>query len=179
MNPDRRHDVERLLNSALDLAPKERSTYLAQACLGDESLRMEVERLMTNDSEARAFMASHALNVAARALGKDLLGSTNLTGQTVRHYRIMEKIGSGGMGEVYRAHDSHLKRDVAIKVLPDVFSGDPERLARFDREAKLLATLNHPNIAAIYGLERTDSGPLLVMELVDGETLAQRIAKGP
>ena len=102
-----------------------------------------------------------------------------MIGKSVSHYRIIEKLGQGGMGEVFLAEDTNLSRQVAIKTLPQAFSADPERLARFDREAKLLASLNHPNVAAIHGLERTDSGPVLVMELVEGDTLAQRIAKGP
>jgi serine/threonine-protein kinase len=102
-----------------------------------------------------------------------------MIGQTISHYRITEKIGAGGMGVVYRAHDTTLDRQVAIKVLPDILSSNPERLARFEREAKLLASLNHPNIAAIHGLEQAESKRFLVLELVEGETLAQRIAKGP
>jgi len=102
-----------------------------------------------------------------------------MIGTTLSHYRITEKLGAGGMGVVYRAEDTNLNRQVAIKVLPDIFSGDPERLARFEREAKLLASLNHPNIATIYGLEQADGKRFLAMELVEGETLAQRIAKGP
>ena len=100
-------------------------------------------------------------------------------GQTISHYRITEKLGEGGMGVVYRAEDTNLSRQVAIKVLPDIFSGDPERMARFEREAKLLASLNHPNIAAIHGLEQAEGKRFLVLELVEGETLAQRIGKGP
>jgi serine/threonine protein kinase/Tol biopolymer transport system component len=100
-------------------------------------------------------------------------------GRIISHYRIIEKLGEGGMGVVYRAEDTNLNREVAIKVLPDIFSGDPERLARFEREAKLLASLNHPNIAAIHGLEEAGGKRFLVLELVEGETLAQRIAKGP
>ncbi len=102
-----------------------------------------------------------------------------MIGQTISHYRITDKLGAGGMGVVYRAEDTNLERQVAIKVLPDIFSGDPERLARFEREAKLLASLNHPNIATIHGLGQADGTRFLVMELVEGETLAQRIAKGP
>jgi serine/threonine protein kinase/sugar lactone lactonase YvrE len=100
------------------------------------------------------------------------------TGQSVSHYRVGEKLGAGGMGVVYRAEDTNLNRDVAIKVLPDIFRGDPERLARFEREAKLLASLNHPNIATIHGLEQAEGHRFLVMELVEGETLAQRISRG-
>jgi eukaryotic-like serine/threonine-protein kinase len=94
-------------------------------------------------------------------------------------YEITAQIGVGGMGEVYRATDANLKRAVAIKVLPEVFASDAERLARFQREAEVLALLNHPNVAGIYGLERTDSTTALVMELVEGPTLADRIAQGP
>ena len=95
--------------------------------------------------------------------------------QTIAHYRITAKLGEGGMGEVYRATDTKLGRDVAIKILPEAFAHDAERMARFAREAQVLASLNHPNIAAIYGVEDR----ALVMELVEGPTLAERIARGP
>ncbi len=100
-------------------------------------------------------------------------------GQTISHYRIVERLGQGGMGEVFLAHDASQDRKVALKFLPDIFSGDPERLARFEREAKLLASLNHPNIATIHGLDQADGKRFLAMELVEGETLAQRIDRGP
>jgi Tol biopolymer transport system component/predicted Ser/Thr protein kinase len=102
-----------------------------------------------------------------------------MIGKTLGHYRVGEQLGRGGMGEVYLADDLNLNRKVALKFLPDVFTGDPERMARFEREAKLLASLNHPNIAAIYGLEQAEGKRFIVMELVEGETLAQRISKGP
>ena len=101
-----------------------------------------------------------------------------MIGNTLSHYKVIEKIGSGGMGVVYRAEDTTLKREVAIKVLPEQFTKDPQRLARFEREAQLLAQLNHPNIAAIYGLEEADGVRFLSLELVEGETLAERVAKG-
>ena len=100
-------------------------------------------------------------------------------GATVGAYRIDKLIGAGGMGEVYRARDSKLGRDVAFKVLPAAFTSDPERLARFEREARMLAALNHPHIGAIYGLEEIDGVRALVLELVEGPTLADRIAAGP
>ena len=102
-----------------------------------------------------------------------------MIGKTLSHYKVIEKIGQGGMGEVYRAEDTNLSREVAIKVLPEQFTKDPQRLARFEREAKLLASLNHPNIAAIYGFEEADNVRFLAMELVPGETLQERVAKGP
>ncbi len=101
-----------------------------------------------------------------------------MIGKTLGQYEVLEMLGKGGMGEVYRARDTKLDRDVAIKMLPPHLTDDNERLARFEREAKVLASLNHPNIAAIYGLEEADGVPFLVMELVEGDTLADRIAKG-
>ena len=94
-------------------------------------------------------------------------------------YEILEPIGKGGMGEVFRARDEKLDRDVALKVLPDLLASDPDRLARFQREAKLLASLNHPGIASIYGFEESDGVQALVLELVERPTLAERIAEGP
>ena len=102
-----------------------------------------------------------------------------MIGQTISHYKITSKLGEGGMGEVYRAEDTTLKREVAIKVLPEQFTQDAERLARFRREAQVLASLNHPNVAAIHGLEESDGVRFLVLELVEGETLAERLSKGP
>src|SRR5512139_600488 len=100
-------------------------------------------------------------------------------GKTLGHYQISSQLGKGGMGEVYQAKDQVLGREVAIKVLPEEFAKDGDRVVRFQREAKLLASLNHPNIAAIHGLEESAGTSFLVLELVEGETLAQRLSKGP
>src|SRR2546422_287787 len=100
-------------------------------------------------------------------------------GQQFGSLEVTALIGKGGMGEVYRARDTRLKRDVAIKILPDLFGRDPERVARFQREAEVLASLNHANIAAIYDVQEANGSRLLVLELVEGETLADRIARGP
>src|SRR5512142_2065237 len=99
-----------------------------------------------------------------------------MIGKTLGHYQIQSQIGKGGMGEVFQAKDQVLGRDVAIKVLPDEFAKDADRVARFQREAKVLASLNHPNIAAIYGLEEAGGTDFLVLELAEGQTLAERIA---
>src|SRR5271154_5512405 len=104
---------------------------------------------------------------------------TLATGSRLGPYEILAGIGAGGMGEVYRARDSKLGRDVALKVLPEAFARDADRMARFQREAKVLASLNHPNIASIYGLEDSGATHALVMELVEGPTLADRIRAGP
>src|SRR6202165_1483182 len=103
-----------------------------------------------------------------------------LPGRRLGPYEILSAIGAGGMGEVYQAHDTKLGRDVAIKVLPEAFAHDADRLSRFQREAKMLASLNHPNIATIFGLEHSDGTHYLVMELVPGDTLQQRVKRdGP
>src|SRR5437667_5254041 len=102
-----------------------------------------------------------------------------MIGTRLAHFQITAHLGSGGMGEVYQATDAKLGRSVAIKLLPEAFARDTERVARFEREARVLASLNHPNIAAIYGLEQSGERKFLVMELVDGETLAERITRGP
>src|ERR1700694_2498868 len=101
---------------------------------------------------------------------------TLAAGTKLGSYEVLAPIGAGGMGEVYQAHDTKLGRNVAIKVLPEAFAHDPERLSRFQREAKMLASLNHPNIATIHGLEHSDGTHYLVMEMVPGETLRERIA---
>jgi eukaryotic-like serine/threonine-protein kinase len=106
------------------------------------------------------------------------INSISMLDQTIAHYKVTAKLGQGGMGEVYRARDSRLNREVAVKVLPEMFAADPERMNRFSREAQVLASLNHPNIASIYGLEKVDGQQVLVMELVEGEDLSQRIARG-
>ena len=100
-------------------------------------------------------------------------------GTTLGPYAVTAKIGEGGMGEVYQATDTKLNRQVALKILPEAFASDPDRLARFQREAQVLASLNHPNIAAIYGLEESDGTRALVLELVEGPTLADRVSRGP
>ncbi len=100
-----------------------------------------------------------------------------MIGQTISHYKITSKIGEGGMGEVYRATDTKLNRDVALKVLPEAFAADHERMARFSREAHVLASLNHPHIATIHSLEEANGVRFLVLDLVEGETLAERLAE--
>ncbi len=110
--------------------------------------------------------------------GEDIADPSDLTGRTISHRRVYEMLGRGGMGKVYRARDTKLGRDVAIKVLPEEFAQDSERLARFEREAHVLASLNHPNIAAIYGVEEASGFRALVMELVEGPTFAERVARG-
>ncbi len=101
-----------------------------------------------------------------------------MIGKKISHYNVTEKLGAGGMGEVYRATDTKLNRDVALKVLPEEFARDADRMARFKREAQVLASINHPNIAAIYGLEQEGDTQAIALELVEGPTLSERIQQG-
>jgi len=156
------------------------SEGLGESFLGTSNcliaLRREVEALLAADGEAGSLIETPAYAVAAPLMvGGD---APTLLGKTIGHYQIISLLGKGGMGEVYRARDTKLGRDVAIKVLPDAFATDPDRLARFEREAKTLAPLNHPHIAAIYAVEKSGGILALVMELVEGEDLSQRIARG-
>ena len=162
--------VKQIFQSALDRAPEERSAFVREACGRDHHVRTEVESLLLAHQQAGGF-AEKGLRTSD--LGLDLIG------REVGAYRILSLLGVGGMGEVYRARDTKLGRDVAIKILPSVFTRDAERQARFEREARVLATLNHPHIGAIYGLEDAEGVRALVLELVNGETLADRIARGP
>jgi eukaryotic-like serine/threonine-protein kinase len=178
MTPERWRQVKDVLASALERDPGERSRFVAEACSGDPELRDEVESLIRADAGEAGATDSFAASVPA-AHGP-ALGS----GARLGPYEVCSLLGAGGMGEVYRARDTKLRREVAIKILPRVFTADPDRLARFEREARLLAALNHPNIGAIYGFEEAPSAPSdgadhlqgLVLELVEGATLADKLA---
>ena len=197
MNGERWPRVKALFQAAVERPAAERAAFLAAAAGDDEALRQEVEALLASDASGGSFL--DRLPVASASVLADPLAALGASGnptlspaalaagRRVGPYEIVATLGAGGMGEVYRARDTKLHRDVALKVLPERFALDPDRSARFTREAHLLASLNHPNIAAIYGLEEsspsTSSGQAaitaLVLELVDGPTLADRIALGP
>ena len=176
MSSDRWRQVEDLCHAALAYHAEERRAFLANACQGDEGLLREVESLLAQESSAEGFMSVPAAVLAGSA-GLDQPERT-LIGARFGSCTIRSLLGVGGMGEVYRAHDETLGREVAIKVLSPAFTAEPDRRARFEREARMLATLNHPHIGAIYGVEEADGVRALVLELVEGETLAERIA-GP
>jgi Tol biopolymer transport system component len=177
VTPARESRVERICQEALALDVAARDAFVADTCAGDDALRREVESLLRQQSQAEGFLAEPALVAAAHGLASE--SGQSLIGRTLGAYQIHSLLGAGGMGEVYRARDSKLGRDVAIKILPRLFAADRERLARFEREARVLASLNHPHIGAIYGVEDVDGIPALVLELVEGPTLADRVAKGP
>ena len=167
MKHGRWRQVEELFHAALERAPEERQAFLGQACGVDTELRLQVEHLISIDQCA----ASRLERPVTEEVFATLYPDPPLEGAQVGPYRILSPLGAGGMGKVYRARDTKLGRDVAIKTLPATFVRDPERLARFRREARTLASLNHPNIAAIYGIEESGDEDCLVLELVEGETL--------
>jgi serine/threonine-protein kinase len=174
MSSERWRRIEELCHATLAHTAEKRAAFLAQACAGDDVLQHEVESLLAEESNAAGFMSVPAAAVAATTGRRGAAGT--LVGQQVGSYAIRSLLGVGGMGEVYRAHDDVLGREVAIKVLPSEFTADLDRRARLEREARTLATLNHPHIGAIYGLEDANGVRALVLELVEGETLAERIA---
>jgi serine/threonine-protein kinase len=175
MNPDRWRQVADVYEAALEREPAARGPFLAEACRDDSDLRREVESLLAQ--EHTTLVVDHGMLTVAAAV---LEGISRLEpGTALGPYRVEALIGAGGMGDVYRARDTKLNRDVALKVLPESLTRDPDRLARFSREAHVLASLNHPNIAAIHGVEDRDDVHALVLELVEGPTLGDRVARGP
>jgi Tol biopolymer transport system component len=186
MDPDRWKQVDNMLQAALERPPAGRADFLRQACAGDRALEQEVRSLLASQQEAGSFLESSAMDAAAPkpalnpSLNPDDATQTiyTLIDRTISHYRIIEKLGSGGMGVVYKAEDSRLGRFVALKFLSEEFAHDSAWLSRFQREARILASLNHPRIAAIYGLEESDGLRAIAMELVEGPTLAERMERG-
>ena len=168
MTPEQWQRAREVLADALELKPSERPIFLDGACFSDKNLRREVERLLASSEEARSsFMESSPLRV------------TLMAGVRLGDYEVVKLLGSGGMGEVYRARDTRLAREVAIKVLPAFYSNDPDRLRRFEQEARAAAALNHPNILAVHQMGTYEGAPYLVSELLEGNTLRELLVRGP
>jgi serine/threonine-protein kinase len=184
MTPERWRQTEELFHAARAAPPGERAAFLAAACPDDDALRRDVERLLAEPVSDDGFLAPPTVATMARMAAAS--APPDMTGQTIGGYRLETLIGAGGMGEVYLARDASLGRDVAIKILPRAFTSHPDRLARFEREARMLGALNHPNICAIYGFEEAEASSesgqaamrFLILELVEGETLADTLAHG-
>ena len=166
MNPERWQQVDKLLEQALEQEADRRAAFLEEACNGDADLRQEVESLLSAHGKAGDFIEAPASQGA---------GVRIVVGQQLGPYKILSLLGAGGMGEVYRAKDDRIGREVAIKVLPPAFSADADRLRRFEQEARAAGRLNHPNILALYDVGTHEGSPYIVSELLHGETLRDRL----
>jgi eukaryotic-like serine/threonine-protein kinase len=175
MKPERWQQLDKLFHSALERAPEERAAFLDQACPGDEELRKEVEALVAANAQAGSFIEKPALEAEARSLADEQRDAEaeSMVGDTISHYRIISPLGSGGMGEVYLAQDTVLSRQVALKLLPEYFTRDQDRLRRFQQEARAASALNHPNIITIFEIGEFADRHFMVTEFIDGTTLRQ------
>ena len=178
MNPERWKQIDELLDVALELEPDKRAAFLDDACAGNEILRKEVEKLLDSDKQEDSLMDSPALQAASEFLVQP--PASRLTpGESIGPYKILSLLGAGGMGEVYRSNDTRIGREVAVKILPSHFSQDPDRLRRFEQEARAAGMLNHPNVVAIYDTGSKNGSPYLVTELLQGEGLDQKLRGHP
>ncbi len=171
MNPARFQEAKRIYNSALELEPDQRHAYLQDACRDNEPLLREVESLLACRTEAQGFFQPPA----AIHFPEESASPVDLTGRTLSHFEIVEKVGEGGMGVVYKARDTHLDRIVALKILPPESVANPERKRRFVQEAKAASALSHPNIVTIHDIDTAGGGTFIAMEFVKGRTLEQLI----
>src|SRR2546423_3913982 len=174
MSPEQWQQVKEIFHAALERAPEERAAFLAEACRGHDSLRREVEALISAHEQS-----DHFIDVPAFQAAADMLvdGEQFKPGESLGRYEIRAVLGAGGMGKVYLAEDRKLKRKVALKVLPAATRGDEEARRRLLREAQAAAALDHPNICAIYEVDEASDRSYIAMQYVKGETLEARMAK--
>src|SRR6516164_6364295 len=177
MTSDRWQRIEELYHSAREREGNQRGAFLKEACAGDDALRREVESLLAEEKGLGAFLEAPGLAEAAKLLVEDR--GRSWVGRQIGSYQILSFLDAGGMGEVYRARDTRLNRVVAIKVLPIHLADKPELRERFEREARTIASLNHPHICVLHDIGHQDGIDYLVMEYLEGETLARRLLKGP
>jgi serine/threonine protein kinase/Tol biopolymer transport system component len=176
MDRERWQQIDQIFEAALARPASERAAFLGEACAGDAELRAEIESLIAHE-EAEGFMEAPAFEDAARVLAADARHS--LIGQTLGSYQILESLGAGGMGEVYLALHVRTNRKVALKLLPAAFMKDQQRVRRFQQEARTVLALNHPNIVTVYDIEQVDDTHLIATEVIEGETLRQRMKRAP
>nr|MDQ3817686.1 serine/threonine protein kinase [Acidobacteriota bacterium] len=176
MRADDWERVKEIFHAARNLSRGERASYLDGACGDDARLRSEVESLLASGETDDSFLETPALEAIAGSISQDKASA--LIGQTLSHYKVIELIGAGGMGEVYLARDKRLGRKVALKLLPDYFTNDEERLRRFQREARTASALNHPNILTVYEIGKVGASHFIAAEFIDGVTLRERIRGG-
>lgn len=176
MTPERFARISHIYGEAAELAPDARASYLTEACDGDDDIRREVESLLAEENLIGDFMGNAALKDAATLVTGEVQG--NLIGKQLGHYELISFIGAGGMGEVYSARDTRIGRKVAIKLLPGVLARDKDRLHRFEQEVRAVGMLNHPNILTIHDVGTYEGAPYLVSELLEGETLRERLRNG-
>lgn len=176
MTPEQWEKVGQVFEAASVLEPEERSSFLDKACGKDEALRREVQSLLEVEGSAGSFLGAGAMEDAAQGLAEE--NAPSLAGETLGRYELLSLIGAGGMGQVYRARDMALKRDVAVKVLLNSFLQNGELLQRFNQEARAASALNHPNIVTIHEIGEVDGCHFIVGEYIEGETLRQRLVRG-
>ncbi|MEW6210822.1 MAG: protein kinase [Acidobacteriota bacterium] len=176
MKVERWQQIDQLFHSALEREPDQRAAFLGQACGGDEALRGEVESLLAAHEQEGSFFETVSVKVASEMLAQEK--ARRMAGRTLGHYELLSLLGAGGMGEVYLAQDTRLKRRVALKLLPAEFTSDPNRVRRFEREAQAASALNHPGIVTIYEIAETDGAHFIAMELIEGRTLRESLSDG-
>src|SRR5213082_2403937 len=176
MTPARLQTIEEIYRAALDQEPDQISAFLETACEGDEVLRRKVEALLASRQRAGGFIETSAVGLATKIMQN--AQADLLVGRTIGHYKLSESIGTGGMGDVYLATDVTAGRKAALKLLPTRFTGDAERLKRFQQEAHALVGLNHPNILTVYEIGEDHSIHYIASELIEGETLRERLTRG-
>src|SRR5437762_4500943 len=174
--PAQLEKIEEIFYRAVQKEPDQIGAFLDTACEGDDVLRRKVEALLASRERTESFIENSAVGLAAKVIQN---GQADLlVGRTIGHYRISESIGAGGMGEVYLATDMTAGRKAALKLLPARFTGDADRLKRFEREARAVVGLNHPNILTVYEIGEDHSIHYIASELIEGETLRQRLMRG-